>query len=722
MKKYIDKDKLQEFTTKLTAKFKTLFALKGEIATDEQVETAVNAWLDAHPEATTTVEDGSITLEKFASGVIDDTLSVSGAAANAKVTGDQIASVKSVLNGTLNIKDDYGDIIDVMDAAGDSEVISLIAELFPNQSGSGTPSSENPRPFSARTSAGIAITPKNMLRQRSGSSTTSGITVTPNSDGTFSFSGTSSGGGPVIGYVYLKEGVKYYAEGEYDGTNYYMRLDPPSGNNSNRIFPAGGSTFTPPETGSWTVREYVKSGVALNKSHVNILVCLANSAHTKTPSLGALKTITFDENVTGFYAGILEYNRGAVTLKAYPHYASYNGETLTGEWASSMDVYSPGGTPSTGAEVIDLSGAISATYMFTTDMLLKTFEGETVITGNFTWSVVQSLKYSINEKLAAHNHYNIPTYYRLNNYMTDKLAAIRSAILDSGGNYDSFIWITDCHWTSNAKNSPDLIKYILERIPIPRVFFGGDMGEGINLTALTAYKEAIKAKIYNTIGNHEYHNYYYDIDRPSSSLTMKDEYLWEFYNSGMMDAVIGDAGRNYYYVDNPMQKMRYIILNVYDEGTVATFEAAQQTWLSDIALNMPSGYTAIIICHQVAYVNHNTGVLSFNYGAGGEAIQNIVDSSSAKIACILCGHTHFDGIGTTSGGIPVIVSTCDKYKPVSGYDDWLTEYRFLHTITEQAFDVVIVDKKNEKITAVRIGCPANNPLGEPLETREANYS
>lgn len=39
--------------------------------TDEQVSTAVSAWLDEHPEATTTVEDGSITEEKLHPDLVD---------------------------------------------------------------------------------------------------------------------------------------------------------------------------------------------------------------------------------------------------------------------------------------------------------------------------------------------------------------------------------------------------------------------------------------------------------------------------------------------------------------------------------------------------------------------------------------------------------------------------------------------------------------------------
>lgn len=69
-----------------------------EILDNGTIPENVADWLDEHPEATTTVEDGSITAAKFASGVIDDTLSVAGAAAEAKATGDAVADLKSAIN------------------------------------------------------------------------------------------------------------------------------------------------------------------------------------------------------------------------------------------------------------------------------------------------------------------------------------------------------------------------------------------------------------------------------------------------------------------------------------------------------------------------------------------------------------------------------------------------------------------------------------------------
>lgn len=67
----------------------------GDVLDATATANAVSTWLTNHPEATTTVADGSITTVKLASGVIDSTLTVQGAAADAKKTGDEISDLKS---------------------------------------------------------------------------------------------------------------------------------------------------------------------------------------------------------------------------------------------------------------------------------------------------------------------------------------------------------------------------------------------------------------------------------------------------------------------------------------------------------------------------------------------------------------------------------------------------------------------------------------------------
>ena len=101
---------------------------KGDVGypTDAQVETAVDEWLTAHPEVTTTVQDGSITEAKLANDV--------------KGMFDEKADAI--------IKTSSGDIASFADGGNGLLVKSLIANITPKQSGSGDPSPSNIRPIS----------------------------------------------------------------------------------------------------------------------------------------------------------------------------------------------------------------------------------------------------------------------------------------------------------------------------------------------------------------------------------------------------------------------------------------------------------------------------------------------------------------------------------------------------------------------------------------------
>lgn len=74
---------------------------------------------------------------------------------------------------------------------------------------------------------------------------------------------------------------------------------------------------------------------------------------TQDPDDAAEYAVTFPEVL----AGSVDPVTGEI--KQRPVYNSYNGETLTGPWMSSMDAYAAGTTPTNGAQVVDLGGALS---------------------------------------------------------------------------------------------------------------------------------------------------------------------------------------------------------------------------------------------------------------------------------------------------------------------------------------------------------------------------
>lgn len=69
----------------------------------EALEAALQTKIDEGEMAALTIGDGTITAAKLASGVIDNTLATSGAAADAKKTGDEIAAVKADLGAQTGI-------------------------------------------------------------------------------------------------------------------------------------------------------------------------------------------------------------------------------------------------------------------------------------------------------------------------------------------------------------------------------------------------------------------------------------------------------------------------------------------------------------------------------------------------------------------------------------------------------------------------------------------
>ena len=70
------------------------------------------------------------------------------------------------------------------------------------------------------------------------------------------------------------------------------------------------------------------------------------------------------------YSGFADPITGEV--KERPQYTSYNGEVLVGPWLSSMDEYAVGVTPTIGAQVVDLGGALATASITPADISMRT--------------------------------------------------------------------------------------------------------------------------------------------------------------------------------------------------------------------------------------------------------------------------------------------------------------------------------------------------------------
>jgi 3',5'-cyclic AMP phosphodiesterase CpdA len=251
-------------------------------------------------------------------------------------------------------------------------------------------------------------------------------------------------------------------------------------------------------------------------------------------------------------------------------------------------------------------------------------------------------------------------------------------------------------------------------------------------------------RVYTASGNHDY--------------MIQATYGDVFYSQNMFaeNAVFGSDNKNYYYVDNPQQKIRYIILSTYgtENGNVIEimgdthFDEAQFTWFTSNALNAPSDYSIIVFTHHFYGINTDESVsLDLGEKRYVDAINSHNSVSDEKVIAVFCGHVHRDRIINLSSEqavyqstvrdnstVPCITTTCDKNVPYAGIiNDMNIKDRTAGTVREQAFDVMVIDKTNKNIKCIRIGCEALDGIGgspdrtaeqnsgEPVEIREVTY-
>lgn len=312
--------------------------------------------------------------------------------------------------------------------------------------------------------------------------------------------------------------------------------------------------------------------------------------------------------------------------------------------------------------------------------------------------------------------YDIPKYYDA--HLESKIATIKSYDDVCGSNGDQFIFVTDYHLENNTAHSPYLCREILGKTSASHVVFGGDAINGTDtqdeckeqlMSFVNLWNTATENRFYPIIGNHEYYSNWQNPGDYKGGISQSAVYanFCKFAESRMG----GYDGAVSYFVDNKAQKIRYIMCGCDYYGRITE---TQNHWIMETLVDTPNNYDVVIIAHWALDVDNTTGASSItdryvyiasacdafnektNYVYGGKTYD--YSGKSGCVICTLSGHFHADGDVRTSGGMPIIATTCDA---------WRNEYSSLSrtkgTVSEQAFDVVSIDKTNRKIYLTRIG-------------------
>lgn len=228
------------------------------------------------------------------------------------------------------------------------ELVKLTTQFSPKQAGTGDPSPENVRAISGWDEVAVTRCGKNLLSdEKFRSSEINGITFTKMGNGVVHIEGTSTNFADSV-VVY---DVPQLPPGRYFGiSGSSLNIVVKKANTGKNKYYNASSGVTI-EQGDVIQYYYfaIPSGLTLNKN-VYIFLAPGESSFQETdlePYQGTIATITLPETI---YGGTVNAVTGEGS-KTWGFIASYNGEALPGEWISDRDVYAPGTTPTTGAQV-----------------------------------------------------------------------------------------------------------------------------------------------------------------------------------------------------------------------------------------------------------------------------------------------------------------------------------------------------------------------------------
>lgn len=301
---------------------------------------------------------------------------------------------------------------------------------------------------------------------------------------------------------------------------------------------------------------------------------------------------------------------------------------------------------------------------------------------------------------------DIPPWFSEN--VKSAAARVREKMLGVGREGDAFVFITDCHWRNNEKHSPALIRYILKITSVKMVVNGGDYLWGHHDTKQAAIDEiysCVKAlkfndngcRTFNVVGNHDHNSN--NNQEKSTYLSAMDAYSVIQKECESNDIIYG--GYNYYYWDNRAAQIRYVF---FDRRAGA--KAEEEIWLKEVMGTLPNGYSVICFIHGIYQAKKTDEGRIF--AIEQQVVLDMFEPYKDRLICFIQGHTHMDGVFyayNEQTEVPIIITDCDCKRPMA---PGVTAS--VGTITEQCFDIMVVNKKERRIHCIRVGRGADREI------------
>ena len=314
----------------------------------------------------------------------------------------------------------------------------------------------------------------------------------------------------------------------------------------------------------------------------------------------------------------------------------------------------------------------------------------------------------------------VPDYWR--DVLSKKIKQIRQQMVSASSNSFAFLWITDTHWSSNDKNSPALVKAVMDNTNVPYMVHGGDLiTQGEKLDMIDSAVDSLKAlkqpgyALPVVLGNHDLNSNWADRSANADKIFSYPEMLKLYVNQQATPEGVE-------LVDYPNSLAWQADYS--SRGPKRSPQIYGFAWDTNDSSKVTTGQIKAFIelCKRPGYVLSflhwalDNGAWSTTSREIGKLIDAIntkstqvelasygtfqLDGVQAHVVFTLSGHEHQDNVRQTDNGTPQIVTTCDAGRLKANNDAFAYTSG---TATEQAFDVFIVDFDAKKIKDIRIG-------------------
>lgn len=261
--------------------------------------------------------------------------------------------------------------------------------------------------------------------------------------------------------------------------------------------------------------------------------------------------------------------------------------------------------------------------------------------------------------------------------------------------------MTDSHYVINGgwEDSIDNLREIGREVRFNAMIHLGDLTDGMIPLSITKEYVAkvmndlrtLQVPVYLTLGNHD-SNYFH-----SNPERMTEEEQSRYYLNRL---------KPWYYVDFERQNLRCFFLYSFDyrEKIRYGFPMEEIDWVRNVLSETPEGYSILLFSHVPLLAEMHFWSKEIRNSSEMLGVLEEYMQQGGRILAYIHGHNHADQI-CYEKGFPIVSIGCAKCedfkdkKPMGS----ITYDRKMGTVTQELWDVMVVDVEDGKIDFVRFG-------------------